>query len=111
MNSIDGLERSETKLETNAHYFLQNVIWRLNQPITANQIKVWDTACQDLLRLTQIDNSLAHGVELLATQLQCHLLIAKLMNNPAWTDASSLNTQEGEVVKNLIDQLQRRSLR
>lgn len=87
------------------------MISRLNQPTTANQIKVWETAYQDLLRLAQIDSSLAHGVELLATQLQCHLLIAKLVNNSAWTDASSLNTQEGDVVKNLIDQLQRRSLR
>ena len=85
---------------------------RLNQSVVAtNQIKVWERACQDLIRLAQIDSSLAHGVELLATQLQCHLLIAKVMKNSAWLDASSLNTQEGDVVKTWIDELQKRSLR
>lgn len=100
------------EFETNTQYFLRNVMSRLNQPIVAiNQIKVWDRACQDLLRLAQIDNGLAPGVELLATQLQCHLLIAKVMQNSTWLDSSSLNTQEGDVVKNWIEELQKRSLR
>jgi hypothetical protein len=101
----------QIEFETNTNYFLQNVMSRLNQPISTNQIKVWDAACHDLIRLAQIDSSLAHGVELLATQLECHILIAKVMNSPAWIDSSSLNVQDGDVVKNLIDQLQRRSLR
>lgn len=101
-----------TELQTNTSYFLQNVMSRLNQPTSSsNQIKVWDAACHDLIRLAQIDRNLSHGVKLLATQLECHILIAKIMNCPAWVDVSSLNAQDGEVVKNLIDQLQRRSLR
>lgn len=103
---------SQIELETNTNYFLKNVMSRLNQPVSVtNQIKVWDAACNDLIRLAQIDSNLAHGVELLATQLECHILIAKVMNSPAWVDVSSLNAQDGDVVKNLIDQLQRRSLR
>jgi hypothetical protein len=101
----------QIEFDTNTNYFLQNVMSRLNQPISTNQIKVWDAACHDLIRLAQIDSNLAHGVELLATQLECHILIAKVMNSPAWIDSSSLNVQDGDVVKNLIDQLQRRSLR
>ncbi|EFX70011.1 hypothetical protein DAPPUDRAFT_328539 [Daphnia pulex] len=110
---LTGVEEMEGQIEfeTNTNYFLQNVMSRLNQPISTNQIKVWDAACHDLIRLAQIDSSLAHGVELLATQLECHILIAKVMNSPAWIDSSSLNVQDGDVVKNLIDQLQRQSLR
>lgn len=103
---------NQIELETNTNYFLKNVMSRLNQPVSVtNQIKVWDAACHDLIRLAQIDSNLAHGVELLATQLECHILIAKIMNSPAWVDVSGLNAQDGDVVKNLIDQLQRRSLR
>lgn len=106
------MENQSTALETNTNFFLKNVMSRLNQAVNAtNQIKVWDAACHDLIRLAQIDSNLAHGVELLATQLECHILIAKVMNSPAWADVSSLNVQEGDVVKNLIDQLQRKSLR
>lgn len=110
---LAGVEDMETQVDfdTNTNYFLQNVMSRLNQSTSTNQIKVWDAACNDLIRLAQIDSNLAHGVELLATQLECHILIAKVMNSPAWIDSSSLNAQDGDVVKNLIDQLQRCSLR
>lgn len=107
-----GVIESQTEVKTNTNYFLKNVMTRLNQPVSAeNQINIWGAACHDLVRLAEIDCSLAHGVELLATQLECHILIAKVMNSPAWIDVSSLNAQDGDVVKNLIDQLQRRSLR
>lgn len=103
------------ELETNAHYFLQNVMSRLRRPAASDQIKVWDTACQDLGRLAQIDDgsSLAHGVQLLAAQLQCHLLVARVMRNSAWIDPSGCGptTQDGDAVKHWIDQLQRLSLR
>ncbi len=68
---------------------------------------MWETACQDLIRLAQIDGQLAHGVQLLATQLQCHLLMARVVGNAAWTDASGFSSQESGVVRNSIDQLQR----
>lgn len=102
----------QSDLERNTHYFLQNVMSRLNQSVVAsNQIKVWERASQDLVRLARIDDNLANGVELLATQLQCHLLIAKIMQNSAWLDASSLSTQEGDVVKHWIEELQKLSLK
>ena len=102
----------QKELETNTQFFLQNVMSRLNQQDNVtNQMQVWETACSDLLRLAQIDGKLAPGVELLATQIQCHILIAKVMNNPGWNDASVSNTQEGGVVKNSIDQLQKLCLK
>lgn len=102
----------QAELETNTQFFLQNVMSRLNQQDNVtNQMQVWETACSDLLRLAQIDSKLAPGVELLATQIQCHILIAKVMNNPGWNDASVSNTQEGGVVKNSIDQLQKLCLK
>ena len=102
----------QTELETNTQYFLQNVMSRLNQQDNVtNQMQIWETACTDLIRLAQIDSNLAPGVELLATQIQCHILVAKVMNNPGWIDASGSNTQESGVVKNSIDQLQKLCLK
>ena len=102
----------QLELETNTSYFLQNVMCRLKQiGNVTNQVKVWETACQDLIRLAQIDSTLAHGVELLSTQLQCHLLMAKVMNNASWSNATGFSTQEGGVVKSCVDQLQRLSLK
>jgi len=110
LNAVEMARQKE--LETNTQFFLQNVMSRLNQQDNVtNQMQVWETACSDLLRLAQIDGKLAPGVELLATQIQCHILIAKVMNNPGWNDASVSNTQEGGVVKNSIDQLQKLCLK
>ena len=113
LNGFTELERL-AEVETNTHLFLQNVMSRLKQKdhhIRGNQLKVWETACQDLIRLAQIDTQLSHGVQLLATQLQCHLLMAKVISNPAWIDATGFSTQESGVVKNSIDQLQRLCLK
>jgi len=111
INSMAEMGR-QTELETNTQYFLQNVMSRLNQQDNVtNQMQIWETACTDLIRLAQIDSNLAPGVELLATQIQCHILVAKVMNNPGWIDASGSNTQESGVVKNSIDQLQKLCLK
>lgn len=107
-----GETRLRVDLDTNTLFFLENVMSRLKQQDSmTNQMQVWDTAYTDLIRLAQIDLKLAHRVELLATQIRCHLLMAKVMNNPAWLDASSFNTQEGGVVKSSIDQLLKLSLK
>ena len=79
--------------------------WLNQQDSVTNQMQVWETACSDLMRLAQTDSNLAPGV--LATQIQCHILVAKVINNPSWIDVSSSNTQEGGVVKYFSDQLQK----
>lgn len=87
---------------------------RLHQKVDPSiQVKIWETALGDLQRLAKIDDTLEHSVDLLIAQLRCHLLMAKIMSHSLWDDASGCNTttQEGGTMKNLIDQLQRLSLR
>lgn len=112
-NRCASPSRAET-VGKNAELFLQEILGRVISAERASpsmKRRLKETAIMDLQKLAEIEPVLSAAAQFASMYIQCQLLFSQVLSNKNWCNPSLLVLQQGNAVKNAVEQILQLSFR